>query len=153
MLEAIKALASGIVKPIAVLIDAVHTSDEEKLKLRNGLIEIENDITTQLLGFYTTVVEAQKSIVVAEAQGESWLQRNWRPMLMMLFGIIIFNNYVFNPYMREIFGVSVIMEIPADMWSLLKIGVGGYIPGRSLEKIAPKVLEIYKERNNKDGAK
>ena len=35
-----------------------------------------------------------------------------------------------------IFDVDVVMTIPPDMWALLKIGLGGYVVGRSGEKIA-----------------
>lgn len=74
-------------------------------------------------------LEAAASIIVAEAQGESWLQRNWRPLLMVLFGAIVANNYVLVP----IFATPA-ADIPPDMWELLKLGVGGYVVGRSAEK-------------------
>lgn len=74
-------------------------------------------------------LDAAAKIIVAEAQGESWLQRNWRPLLMVLFGAIVANNYVLVP----IFGVPA-ADIPPDMWDLLKLGVGGYVVGRSAEK-------------------
>ena len=74
-------------------------------------------------------IEAAAGIIVAEAQGDSWLQRNWRPMLMVLFGVIVANNYIVHPW----FGVPM-LPLPPDMWDLLKIGVGGYVVGRSVEK-------------------
>lgn len=74
-------------------------------------------------------IEAAASVIVAEAKGESWLQRNWRPLLMVLFGTIVGNNYLVVP----LFGTPA-AEIPPDLWDLLKIGVGGYIVGRSVEK-------------------
>lgn len=74
-------------------------------------------------------LEAAASIIVAEAQGESWLQRNWRPLLMVMFGTIIANNYLIVP----IFNTPA-ADIPPDMWDLLKLGVGGYVVGRTAEK-------------------
>ena len=74
-------------------------------------------------------LEAAAKIIVAEAQGDSWLQRNWRPLLMVLFGTIVANNYVVVP----LFGTPA-ADIPPDMWDLLKLGVGGYVIGRSAEK-------------------
>ena len=53
---------------------------------------------------------------------------------MVLFGIIIAKNQIVNPYLSAVFGVDVIMPIPPEMWGLLKIGMGGYIVGRSIEK-------------------
>ena len=69
------------------------------------------------------------NVIMAEANGESWLQRNWRPMLMVLFGIIIANNFLVVP----IFNTPT-ADIPPDMWDLLKLGLGGYVLGRSAEK-------------------
>ncbi|MBF0246778.1 MAG: hypothetical protein HQL36_01695 [Alphaproteobacteria bacterium] len=74
-------------------------------------------------------LEAAAKIIVAEAQGESWLQRNWRPMLMVMFGAIVANNYIVVP----IFNTPP-ADIPPDMWDLLKLGVGGYVVGRTVEK-------------------
>ena len=47
---------------------------------------------------------------------------------------IIANNYVLYPYMRAIFGWGVALDLPEALWELLKIGVGGYVVGRSVEK-------------------
>ncbi|MBL4747331.1 MAG: hypothetical protein JKY17_00610 [Magnetovibrio sp.] len=74
-------------------------------------------------------LESAAKIIIAEAQGDSWLQRNWRPLLMVMFGIIIANNYLIAP----IFNTPP-ADIPPDMWDLLKLGVGGYVVGRSVEK-------------------
>lgn len=86
------------------------------------------------------VIKNQGAIILAEARNESWLTRNWRPLLMMTFIVIIANNYIVFPY-AQLFTTRVIMlDLPADMWSLLKIGVGGYLTGRSAEK----VMKLYK---------
>lgn len=74
-------------------------------------------------------LESAANIIVAEAQGDSWLQRNWRPLLMVMFGVIVANNYIVVP----IFNTPA-ADIPPDMWDLLKLGVGGYVVGRSAEK-------------------
>lgn len=74
-------------------------------------------------------LESAANIIVAEAQGDSWLQRNWRPLLMVMFGTIVANNYIVVP----IFNTPA-ADIPPDMWDLLKLGVGGYVVGRSAEK-------------------
>lgn len=90
---------------------------------------------------FTAQINAQKDIIVAEAQSQSWLARNWRPGLMTLFGFIIFNNYVLNPWLSALFDIKVMLDIPPDMWALLKLGVGGYVVGRSSEK----VVEVWKK--------
>ena len=79
---------------------------------------------------------AGASIVKAEAAGESWLQRNWRPILMLTIVSIIFNNYVLAPYLSLFTDKVAILDLPGGLWALLNVGVGGYVAGRSGEKIA-----------------
>ncbi len=80
-------------------------------------------------------MQAQASVIVAEANGESWLQRNWRPMLMVAFGFIIVNNYILVPYFN-LFGIPVVaLDIPPPLWTLLQLGIGGYIASRGAEKM------------------
>ena len=79
-------------------------------------------------------LKAQAGIVTAEAQGESWLQRNWRPLTMMVFVFIVFNNYILAPYLQTMAGWSVSLATPPDLWALIKLGLGGYVVGRSAEK-------------------
>lgn len=134
MWTAILGLVGNIFKPAVDLIDELHTSDEEKLKAKAAMMALENQVTTQILDLQKAEVESAKDIIVAEAKGESWLQRNWRPVLMMLFGVIIANNYIINPWLSALFDINVVMEVPEHMWSLLKLGVGGYVMGRSAEK-------------------
>ena len=103
---------------------------EKKAEVETKLIELD----VLLAQLNTKTQELQSQVIIAEAQGESWLQRNWRPMLMCAFGLIVVNNYVLNPWLSALFSISVIMEIPPDMWGLLKLGVGGYIISRGAEK-------------------
>ena len=79
---------------------------------------------------------AGASIVKTEAAGESWLQRNWRPILMLTIVSIIFNNYVLVPYLSLFTDKVTILDLPGGLWALLNVGVGGYVAGRSGEKIA-----------------
>jgi hypothetical protein len=86
------------------------------------------------LEYQVEVTKYQSEVIIAEAKGESWLQRNWRPSLMAIFGIIVANNYILAPYLDAMFDWTVVLEIPEQLWGLLKLGVGGYIGGRSIEK-------------------
>lgn len=80
------------------------------------------------------IIESQSSIITSEARSDSWLARNWRPMIMCLFGVIIANNYIIAPWLHGLGLISVSLPIPDKMWSLLEIGLGGYVVGRSMEK-------------------
>ena len=81
------------------------------------------------------LLDAQKEVLVTEMQG-NWLQKSWRPILMLTVVAIVANNYVLFPYLNMMFGAGIQLELPDKLWQLLTIGVGGYIVGRSGEKIA-----------------
>jgi len=91
----------------------------------------------------TTVLQAQSSIITAEAKSEHWIVASWRPITMLVFVFIIFNNYVLVPYLTAFGATVVTLELTDNMWDLLKLGLGGYIVGRSIEKTA-KNLNIKK---------
>lgn len=103
---------------------------EDKDKKNKFIAEAEQ----QMRQLDNKIVSYQRDIITAEATGESWLQRNWRPITMLSFVSIIVNNYMLAPYLK-LFGVPyVVLVIPPDMWDLLKLGLSGYIVGRSAEK-------------------
>jgi len=81
------------------------------------------------------------NIVEAEAKSDHWLTSSWRPITMLVFVFIIFNNYVLVPY-AQAFGANIpTLNLTQQMWELLKIGIGGYIVGRSAEKVAKSLKE------------
>lgn len=53
---------------------------------------------------------------------------------MLVFTYIILHTYVLAP----MFSIPAVV-IPPDMWELLKIGMGGYVFGRTVEKITPDI--------------
>lgn len=83
----------------------------------------------------TGLQEVQGRVIVAEAQSDSWLAKNWRPMTMLIFVSIVANNFIVAPYAQAIFHQSVSLPTPPDLWELIKIGLGGYVVGRSAEKV------------------
>ena len=55
---------------------------------------------------------------------------------MFMFGFIVFNNFILYPYASLFTDKAVMLDTPQDLWDLIKIGLGGYVVGRSGEKIA-----------------
>ncbi|HEX7965728.1 MAG TPA: 3TM-type holin [Gammaproteobacteria bacterium] len=96
--------------------------------------KLKASIQTAVLSADVLALESQAGVVKAEAQGESWLQRNWRPITMMVFVGVVFNNYLLAPYLQAMFSWSVKLDTPPDLWELIKLGLGGYLMGRSAEK-------------------
>jgi len=81
------------------------------------------------------ITEARSNVIMAEAQGQSWLQRNWRPLLMLVIIVIVANNYILYPYLSIFTDKVRVLDLPDKLWALMEIGVGGYILGRTAEKI------------------
>lgn len=136
------AIITGALSGLFKLVDDLHTSTEEKAQIKEKLVKTQADLTAKALEYESTLRELQAKVIEAEAKGQSFLQRNWRPIIMLEFGFIIFWNYIVSP----IFAQNR-LEIPPDMWSLLKIGLGGYVIGRTAEKIAPQIIEARRKRD------
>lgn len=126
-----------IFEPAAKLIDSLHTSEAEKLGAKQKLYEAQAEVTGKLLDYERLLLESQAKIITAEAQGSSWLQRNWRPITMITFLILV---------VCDSFGLLA-FRLAEQAWTLLQIGLGGYIVGRSAEKIMPHVSKSTKNAN------
>lgn len=125
---------AGIFKPAVDLIDNVHTSTEEKLTLSNALVSLQNQITAKTIDLQAQLLSAQSSIITAEANGQGWMQRSWRPITMLTFlGLVVMDSFgwLANP-------------LAPQAWTLLQIGLGGYVTGRTGEKMA-KEFSKYKQ--------
>lgn len=126
-------IVEDLFKPAVQLIDDVHTSTEEKLQLRNELAKIEQSVSLKLIDLQSKVVESQTSILVAEAKGESWIQRSWRPILMLLFAGLI------GAFWFGYIPPNITQDMPPALdrvFDIIQMGIGGYIGGRSVEKTA-----------------
>lgn len=118
---------TSLIEPITnIIAKAVPDADKRKA--------LETQIRVLLIAQETEFVKAARDVVVAEAKGDSWLQRNWRPISMLVFVAVIANNYIIAPYVQAFGGVAVVLEIPDGMWGLLTMGLGGYVVGRTIEK-------------------
>lgn len=136
---------SGIFKPASDLIDEVHTSEEEKLKLRNTLVELQNEVTTrqlELIGkqmdLEQQILEAKTSMMTAEAQSDSWLARSWRPITMLTFLSLI--------VLYALGLITLEARFAEDFMLLVQIGLGGYVVGRSAEKALPSLARSLAKR-------
>ncbi|SDJ41404.1 3TM-type holin [Billgrantia gudaonensis] len=118
--------------PMFDVIDKAVTDKDEANRLKA-------EIQRRLIDQQDAALQAQMKIILAEATGESWAQRNWRPVLMLTIVAIVANNYLLAPYLGAMFGVGLQLELPEALWNLMTLGVGGYIAGRSGEKIVGQI--------------
>ena len=126
-----------IFKPAADLIDAVHTSEEERLKVKAIMLEQQVKFMEYALDYETKQLEAKAEIILAETKSESWITRSWRPITMLTFLALVVLDQT---------GMLAFRLAP-EAWTLLQIGIGGYAVGRSAEKLVPAVLDHF---NRKD---
>lgn len=81
---------------------------------------------------------ARADIVKTEAASENWLASSWRPILMVTFGALIVARW---------FGWAAPNLSEAEylkLWSIVELGLGGYVIGRSAEKIVPAAAAALK---------
>lgn len=126
---------TGLISPITNLVDDLHTSEEEKLKIKQKVYETQSRFANEMLRYEGDLIKSKAEIIKAEAQGQSWLQRTWRPITMLTFLLLV---------VLDSFGLLA-FRLSAEAWTLLQIGLGGYVAGRSLEKITPSIAESLKK--------
>lgn len=86
-----------------------------------------------------TTFAAQAQIVLAEAQSSNWLTASWRPITMLTFTALIVARW---------FGFAAPNLSEAEylaLWDIVKLGLGGYVVGRSVEKVVPAIAEALKK--------
>lgn len=134
-------LITGLFDPLTKFVDEVFTSDEERQEAKIKLEKIRKESIEKAIDFNSNLIDKQAEILKNETSG-NWLQRSWRPVLMLCFGFIILYQYFLAHILRSIFGEAIPeFEIPTEFWTLLQIGIGGYVAARSIEKITPKIVE------------
>lgn len=120
---------ADIFKPAAKLVDDLHTSEEETLKIKEVMFKMEQEMTLKMMEYESQLLTAKTDIIKSEANSASWIARNWRPITMLSFLILVIAdslNWLPSPLAKE-------------AWTMLQIGLGGYVVGRSGEKIAKVV--------------
>lgn len=119
-----KELAGGI----GDAFDKNFTNTEEKMKAKSDTIQIAERIIANML-------REASSVIQTEATG-NWLQRSWRPITMLVFVFIV----VYSKFVALVFNLPV-PELEPEFFELIKLGLGGYVVGRSIEKTASTIVK------------
>lgn len=92
----------------------------EELRQKGDLAELQA---------YLQVLQGRMSIIKAEASSEHFLTATWRPITMLTFtGLVVARWLGFSAE-----GITEAEYI--QLWEILKLGIGGYVLGRSGEKM------------------
>jgi hypothetical protein len=112
---------------------------------KDARMEVERQLNMALVTNSAAIEQAAASVVLAEAKSEHKITAIWRPILMLTITAIVGWNYLLAPLVELAVRLltydqlPLTIPLPDELWNLLMIGVGGYIVGRSGEKIASKV--------------
>lgn len=138
----VQAIAGPILAPVFGIIDQAVPDKDLAATLKA-------DIQKAVIDVQLKTIESQKDIIVAEAQGGSWLQRTWRPMFMvLLMGSLIVS--VVGGMLG--YGADIAAgwdSINDSAWTLMQIGLGGYIGGRTVEKTAKTIIPALRQVKEK----
>jgi hypothetical protein len=115
-------LGGSLVETVGKVIDSVHTSEEERGKIKIKLQELENEINAK-----------QMEINLADAQSTATdisgiLQRSWRPLIGFSAALAIFFEFVLKPFIVFFLGV-------------FNIEVGP-LPQMNMEQLMPLVMAL-----------
>ena len=98
----------------------------------------EAELTAQLWANAHQINAAAAEIIKTEAQSQHWLAAIWRPIVMLTFAGLIVARW---------FGWAAPSLSEAEylkLWSIVEFGLGGYVIGRSAEKIVPGIAAALK---------
>jgi hypothetical protein len=128
---------------IAPLAKMLFSTVDKAIPDKDLAEKLKAQLNTQLLQSSTEEIKAAASIVEAEAKSH-WFVSSWRPLLMYVLIFILVWNYVIGPVIKIFTGTIITFELPGDVWTLLNIGLGGYVVGRSgeIKKIKNKICKI-----------
>ena len=116
----------------AKLIDKIIPDKEAADKAKLELLKLDQEGKL-------TELKAQAQIINTEAASQHWLAANWRPITMLIFVALIVARWFgwAAPNLAE--------EEYIKLWSIVELGLGGYVIGRSVEKIIPTIAGALKK--------
>ena len=112
---------------------------------KNKRMEVERELNMALMQNSQQIEQAAASVILAESKSEHFITATWRPILMLTITAIVGWNYLAAPLIElcvRLFAgneIPLSIPLPEELWNLLMIGVGGYVVGRSGEKIAKNI--------------
>ena len=113
----------NVIREIGDIVNRLSVSSREKQK-------IQEEIQSLVYRYKSELVREQSAAVGDEMRGH-WLQRSWRPMVMLVLTLLV---------VLGVFTESSMLSDTSRFWDLLEIGIGGYVIGRSGETITGNLL-------------
>lgn len=124
-------ILSILAGPLFKLLGQVLPDPQAKQAAQLKLMELMQSGQLAELDAETKTILAQGGIIQAEAASKSWIAASWRPITSLVFVALI---------VARMFGwtaVNVTQAEYLELWSLMKLCLGGYIGARTVEKVLP----------------
>jgi len=85
------------ISAVSGLVDNFHHSGEEKAEhelkkaeAKRALVELQQGFTLRLAEYETKMTQLQAEVMIADAKGDSWIQRSYRPIILLIFaGLVV----------------------------------------------------------------
>jgi hypothetical protein len=128
----IQALIPALAPVLGKVIGNLFPDPEQKAKA-------EAEMMKSLLAHQAEIEGAAAKIIQTEAASQHWLAANWRPLTMIVFVALIVARWF--GWAAPNLGEAEYLKL----WSIVEFGLGGYVVGRSVEKIAPTIAGAIKK--------
>lgn len=116
------------------LIDRLWPDPAQRDAAKLKLMELQQSGALAQLAAETELAKGAADIIKTEAAG-GFLASSWRPITMLVFVALITARW---------FGLAAPNLQEAEylkLWDIVQLGLGGYVIGRSVEKIVPSVAD------------
>ena len=123
-----ESIVEAAIDGVGLVIDKLVVNDKDRLEAKSKLASV-------LLESMNRLYDAQRDVLVAEIQG-NWLQKSWRPILALSFGFIV----IYAHFIAPLFSLNTPV-LHDRFWDLLSLMIGGYVAGRTAEKIVSKFTD------------
>lgn len=136
----LKLFASPIVDAVVRVFDKYQTTQVNKEKLRS-------EVNRAVLDSIKSTSDKQRSIIEREIGAEDKVTRVWRPVTALAFSFVILWYSFLGPITVNWFGFPPLQ--PGDtvlewIYTLTTIMIGGYMGGRTIEKVVTSIIRGYK---------
>lgn len=132
-------MIAGILGLAGSVIDGIFKGDENHQKRSMAKLELER----VLIQNEFEIAKAAAGVVQAEAASTHWLAANWRPLTMITFVLLIVSRWLG-------FAAEGMTEAEyLSIYDIIKIGLGGYVGGRTIEKVSDKIAPLFKGKGGK----
>lgn len=129
-------LAALLLALVPILGDAIRRLFPDPAEAAKAQAELNN----ALLVNAAKIEEAAASIIGDEAKSEHRLASSWRPLVMLTFTALIVARWL--GYSAPGISEAEVLKL----WDIVQLGLGGYVIGRSAEKIVPQLAQIVAKR-------